>query len=279
MDKKYKVYVGIPTVGSIVDSQSYVLREMQELYKDHIEFVYPDQCIRRIFHDFARNAIVDDFLSTDCDILWFLDSDVTPNKFALDLIAIHGAKWQISGCTYPVFMIPPGSDEYEVIFTCYEKNSVTGGYKSREVPFEGESFVDGLATGCLFIKREVFTKLSKPYFEFKFNATSKGLEEGEDLGFVRKVNEAGYKFYTDFSFVCKHQKTVDLLDINNYAINYANRAILAYDEKVKSMINGACSVSYNKGVRDMADAFKKSDKVKLNNSDIISPAKTLWVPN
>jgi hypothetical protein len=62
------------------------------------------------------------------------------------------------------------------------------------------------------------------------------MKEGEDLGFCRKVNDAGYQFFTDYSLVCKHFKRVCLLDVNNYAIRFANAAVNAYDENIRSVI-------------------------------------------
>ena len=92
---KIKIYMGVPTTGTILDVQVTALRKIEELYGDQVEFVYPETCVRRMFHDFARNAIVDAFLATDCDILWFLDSDVAPPDNILDLVVEHGDKWKV----------------------------------------------------------------------------------------------------------------------------------------------------------------------------------------
>lgn len=250
---KTKVFVAIPTTGNVIDSQSFVLRDIAEHYKDQIELVYPEQCVRRMFHDFARNEMVEEFLRSDCDILWFLDSDVTPNKHVMDLVAIHQDKWQVAGATYPVFMKPGNKENIlEVVFTCYKRNKESGNFTLEAVPKEGSAFVDGLATGCLFIKREVFGLMHKPYFEFKFKEANRDLAEGEDLGFVRKLNALGIKTYTDFSFVCRHQKNIDLLDVNNYAISYSNRNLEAYDktlrEQVQEAVKSAYQAGYNKGL-------------------------------
>jgi hypothetical protein len=266
LGRKIKIYMGITTVGSVVDSQQYVLREIQDIYHDYVEFVYPQVCVRRMFHDFARNMVVQDFLASDCDVLWFLDSDITPNKYVLDIMVLNWDKWQISGATYPVFMIPPGGDITEVVFTAYEKNPETGNLAPTRVPKDGKQFIDGLATGCLFIKREVFEKMEKPYFEFKYDSETRNLVEGEDLGFIRKANTLGYKFFTDFNFVCKHEKKVDLLDVNNYAIQYANRAVLRYDSSIKDQVKNAVKAAYQTGVQE---GLKKSSSTK----------SSIWTPS
>jgi hypothetical protein len=250
LSNKIKVYVAIPTTSSIIDSQVYVLRDIEKLYSDKIEFVYPTNCVRRMFHDFARNKFVEDFLASDCDILWFLDSDITPPKHVLDLIVVHGAKWKVAGLTYPVFMKPPTSDILEVVYTAYEKNAATGNMALASVPKEGIKELDGLATGCLFIHREVLEKLERPYFEFTYNEVDRSIKEGEDLGFCRKVSALGYKFFTDFSMTCRHQKNVDLMDVNNYAIQYSNRNVTAYSDHIKEQVRDALQASYTKGVQD-----------------------------
>lgn len=264
--QKTKVYVAIPTTGTIVDSQTYLLREIEELYKDTIQLVYPSGCVRRVFHDFARNKLAEDFLASDCDILWFLDSDITPPKHVLDLIAIHGDKWKIAGLTYPVFMKPPGSDILEVVYTAYKKNVGSGNLGLCGVPKEGQDLLDGLATGCLFIRREVFEKLKRPYFEFKYHDVDREIKEGEDLGFCRKVSALGYKFFTDFALTCRHQKTIDLMDVNNYAIQYSNRNVLEYDRRIKEQTVNAIRAAYTQG---LADAEKKQKVPKTS---------TLWTP-
>lgn len=218
-------------MGSRSDVQTYALRDIAKKYADKIELVYPERCVHRMFHDFARNEIVRDFLETDCDILWFLDSDVSPPPHILDLITVHGEHWELAGAPYPVFMTPEGYKGPQVVMCVYMQGEK--GLHASQVPMSGTQFVDGIATGCLFIKREVFSQLQEPYFEFQFDEKSRRLSEGEDLGFCRKVNAAGYKFMTDFSMVCKHYKHVDLLEVNNYAMDYANAAVKAYDAQVR----------------------------------------------
>jgi hypothetical protein len=269
--------MGIPSTGMVIDSQSYLLRDLAEKYKDRVELVYPEQCVRRMFHDFARNKVVEEFLSTDCDVLWFLDSDITPSLDVLDLIAVDYDKWQVAGATYPVFMQPPGSDILEVVFTCYKKNVETGNLTLAGVPISGKEFVGGLATGCLFIKREVFSKLKKPYFEFKFDAETRNMIEGEDLGFCRKLLELGIETFVDYSLVCRHQKEIDLLDVNNYAIQYSNRSVMRYDALLQSQVKEVVEKATAKA---HADGFKAgmaaAEKALTEQS---APKSRIWVPN
>lgn len=243
--KKWKVFMGLPSNGSVSDFQGYMFRDLAERYKDEIEMVFPEQLCQRIFHDAAREGVVQDFLATDCDILLFLDSDVCPPKHLFDLVTMHGDKWQCAGAPYPVFMAQPGENARQIVFTVYKSigpDPVTG--KPRvaptDCPNEGTGFIDGIATGCLFIKREVFDKLERPYFEFKYDPITRMPIEGEDIGFILKMHKLGIQFFTDFSMACKHFKNnIDLLEMNNYAISYAQKCVdmqaRAIGEQVKKV--------------------------------------------
>ena len=90
----------------------------------------------------------------------------------------------------------------------------------------------------MFLKRSVFDKLQKPYFKFIYHEESREMIEGEDLGFCKKLSDLGIKFYTDFSMACRHTKTVDLLEMNNYAMTYAKNAVDAYDRAIRPQIVG-----------------------------------------
>lgn len=230
-----KVFVAVPTTGNIVDSQPHVLRLMQKHYEGRIEFVYPETVTRRIFHDFARNGMVEEFLKTDCDVLWFLDSDVVPMVDCWDSLLKYQEEWDLGACPYPVFMTPAGLNSPQVVFTIY-KGRGSKGYAMAQLPLTGVDYVDGAGTGCMMIKRHVIEKLSKPYFEFKYDETNRQMTVGEDLGFCMKVNELGYKFFIDYSTVASHHKSVNLADVADYARDYAKRSVENYAESIKQQV-------------------------------------------
>lgn len=226
--------MAIPSTGDRIDAQCYTLRRLEKKYGDKIEFVYPEIYCARIFHDHARNAYVDAFLKTDCDLMWFLDADVVPPDNVLDLITEHGDKWKLAGAPYPVWMTPAGHDNKQIVFTTYVKDQENGKFYTSNAPLQGQTFIDGVATGCIFIHREVIEKLNKPYFEFKYNSEDRDIAEGEDLGFCKKVSELGYKFFIDFSMVCHHYKKVSLLEVNDYIIDQQQKTIIACDKAIRS---------------------------------------------
>jgi hypothetical protein len=251
---RIRIYMGICSTGDRIDLQTYLFRDLQERYGDRVELVFPDECIHRIFHDRARNDVVEEFLASGCDVLWFLDSDVCPPKTILDLIVNHWDKWQVAGAPYPLWMVPPGSAPGSgscVLYTAYK--GVVEGAKAitmAAVPYSGTDWVDALATGCMFIKREVFASLSKPYFEFKFDQETRRITEGEDLGFCLKLHKLGIKCFIDYGMVCKHYKRVCLLDVQNYATDMSNSKVLQYDAEIRSQVEAACRAAYEKGKQD-----------------------------
>lgn len=253
MSKKTRIYCSWMSTGQREDLHLYMLDEWRKRYAEHVELVLPDMALHQMFHDAARNSHVEEFLNSDCDMMWFLDSDVVPPPHVLDLVAFHKDKWQVAGAPYPLWITTPGKTDMAILFTAYngvDDKSETGaprGIYMSEVPEEGTAFVDGLATGCLFIKREVFSKLKRPWFEFKFDPTTKRIQEGEDLGFCLKMHDLGIKFFTDYSMVCKHYKRIDLLDLNNYAMRMRNHAIESYCAEVKPQIEAAYKAAYEAG--------------------------------
>lgn len=239
--KKWRVFMSLPSNGTVCDFQNYMLRDIEKRYADEVELVYPEQLCQRIFHDAARNGIVEDFLDSGCDVMWSLDSDIVPPRHVLDLLTMHGDKWQAAGAPYPIFMAQPGESQRQIVVTAYKSIDPHPETKKPRlapcaVPFEGVDFVDGLATGCLLLKREVFEKLEKPYFEFKYDPVTRAPIEGEDIGFCLKLHRLGIKFFTDFGMVCKHYKNnLDLLELNNYATNLANKHIDVYKREMDKM--------------------------------------------
>lgn len=277
---KRKLYMGIPATGTRLDYHTILWRDMQEMYGDSIELVFPDFAAKRFPHDYARNCIVEEFLASDCDALWFLDSDVVPPKAVLDLVKNQWDDWLVAGCPYPLWMTAPGTEEQTIMFTtydgtCKDKGDGKPGIFMTECPSSGQKMVDAIATGCMFIKREVFSKLQKPYFEFKFDHDTRAVAEGEDLGFCLKLNKLGIKCLIDYSLVCGHIKSVDLLAINNYAITLSNKKILVYDmhvrQQVEEAVKAAMKKGYEQGLKDAKDKIqgKRDFSVKADSGLIL----------
>ncbi len=259
MSKRLKLYMGFPSIGTTVTAQNFQIRNLEKQYGDKIEFVWPEKCTFRIMHDFARNEIIKEFLATDCDAIWFLDSDVVPHHNVLDLITEHGDKWEVAGAPYPIFM------NGKINFAIYQPLELGArSLKLADLPKSGQAFIGGAATGCLFIKREVFSKIPAPWFEFVYDKDTREMKIGEDLGFCMKLQDLGINTFVDYSLVCKHYKNVDLLDMNNYAIEFANERLKAFDAEVKEQDKGL--IAENRGLKQLlvqAGVVKKTTKAGL----------------
>lgn len=281
--KRWKIFMGLPSNGSVSDFQNYVLRDLQDRYKDEVELVFPDTLCQRIFHDAAREGIVQDFLDSDCDMIWMLDSDICPPKHCLDIVTMYGDKWQAAGCPYPVFMAQPGESFRQLVFTLYKciGNAPDGSPKlaPSDCPNEGTAFIDGIATGCLFIKREVFEKLERPYFEFKYDPITRQPILGEDLGFCMKLYRLGIKFFVDYSMACKHFKNnIDLLEMNNFAISYAQKCVNYQSKLIQGQVD-VVEKKYNKikeenkKMREFISALKAEHEGGIRRQPaLVSPA-------
>lgn len=62
----------------------------------------------------------------------------------------------------------------------------------------------------MLIKREVFEKLSVPYFQFVSNENNTEHIRSEDIDFCDRAKEAGFQIFADTDVVCGHDKSVML---------------------------------------------------------------------
>lgn len=215
MDKT-RIYMGIPSTGHRHEFQNYQLREIEKHYAGRVELVYPVDCRFRTFHDFARNAIVDEFLASDCEVLWFLDADVVPGRECLRLITQAMPDWEAAACPYPVLVHDPQGAHPRIGFSI-EPVLGHGLLTLADYPPNTIAFADFAATGCLFLKRSVFAKLEKPYFRFVYHPETCQVTMGEDYMFARMLAAQGIRFLVDYEMVCKHYKEVCLLDMIHFA--------------------------------------------------------------
>jgi len=76
-------------------------------------------------------------------------------------------------------------------------------------------------TGAIFIKPEVFNKVEKPWFEYRYDAIG-NMTGTEDITFCEKAIAAGLKIYGYGGIQVKHHHTVELSLINK--ILYAEKS-------------------------------------------------------
>lgn len=139
-----------------------------------------------------RRELVQYFLGTDFEYIWWLDYDMTfPLDTCVQLLK-HDAP--IVGCNYRKRRFP---NPIFVAHKCPNKSIIEGGVSvelSDESP-ETE-IVDVVGHGCCLVKREVYEKIGEPYYIMDYNKKKK-LEIGEDIFFFQNVKNAGYEVLCD----------------------------------------------------------------------------------
>jgi hypothetical protein len=275
---KTKVFLALPSTGQREDYHTYIIEHWRKRYEDEIEFVLPERCENYFGHDFARNMYAERFLESDCDVMCFLDSDVIPPEHLFDLITVHGNKgWLAAGAPYPLWLARPGTKDMAVCYSAYAGNAPdekgNHGFTMAAVPQQGIEWVDGLATGCLLLRRELFAKLEKPYFQFKRNPETCEVIEGEDLGFALKLQKLGIKYFCDHGMVCGHYKRINLLEVQNYATQMSNEKVVAFHAQVKDAFEQAVQRAAGEGYRKGLEAGRAEAHIpRKTQSGLILPA-------
>ena len=161
------IAIGITTAGQIKSQTVFSLARMikGEFYEVLIK-EGPNQPLN-------REVIAETALQLNCSHLLFIDSDMTFEKDALKRLLERNK--DIIGVNYNMRKFPLTS-------------TVQGEIK-------GDLFrCNGVATGFMLIKTEIFKKLKKPWF---YVGMRHGDIEGHDYRFCRLAREAGYEVWCD----------------------------------------------------------------------------------
>lgn len=157
----------------------------------------------------ARNLSVEEFLKTDCEWLLMIDNDVVPPDGLLDILDEFTLTAEAaatikdlgisSGCVLvPRVYIP--AEGYICLGWMYNGEPTEAGpwHELRHA-----------ATACMFVHRDVFSKIQKPYFEFGTMPDGE-TPISEDLMFCNKVCKADFRILGHSDYTCSHFRTLDL---------------------------------------------------------------------
>lgn len=136
----------------------------------------------------GRRALVEQFLKTDCDYLWWLDSDM---KFPPDTaIKLMNRNKDIVGCNYRRRRFPDASFVTLV--------GELGNFKALETTDKSPplELCDAIPHGCVLIKRRVYEKMAKPYYVQEWR-NDIDREISEDVYFSLKAKESGFEIWID----------------------------------------------------------------------------------
>ncbi len=138
----------------------------------------------------ARNELVEFFLKTACTHILFLDSDTIMPRDGLPRLLSHG-KDVISG----IYALRVG--EQKIAVSACRATHSNPPYETIKIPQE-LSKVDAVGAGCLLVKRSVFSRIKKPFF----NSTS------EDFYFCENCRKHGIDIWIDPTIKAKHFKEI-----------------------------------------------------------------------
>jgi hypothetical protein len=151
--------------------------------------------------DYARNNAIRFMMANpQFSHLFLIDSDTEPPLDALTrLLALNSD----IACGVYRLVFPSG-----LRWSAMDKK---GGkyWVKKELPSKADPFIaDGAGGGCLLIERHVLESMPWPWF--KWDEHEDGYQEGEDVYFSRKCNDAGIRFMFDPMVKCIHHKEIPL---------------------------------------------------------------------
>ena len=153
----------------------------------------------------ARRNLVDIFMKTDFDYIWWVDSDM---KFPIDApIRLLQRNKPIVGANYRRRRFP---------------NPNFTGMKGKAGAFEefvtndlspDMELIDVLPHGMVMVKREVYERVPQPHYLQEY-VPHLNLEIGEDIFFCQQCQKAGYEIW------CDQQLSREVAHIGIFHFNY-----------------------------------------------------------
>ena len=136
----------------------------------------------------ARRNLVDIFLKTDFDYIWWVDSDM---KFPIDApLRLLSRDKDIVGCNYRRRRFPNAN---------FTGMMGSNGKYSEFVTSDNSpamELIDVLPHGCVLVKRHVYERIPQPHYLQEF-IPSLNLEIGEDIFFCQQAQKSGYEIWCD----------------------------------------------------------------------------------
>jgi len=186
------ISIVFPSRGTVDPAFAVALRVLQiplTKEEDRFEVLYVSGADVAV----ARNTLALDFKG---DYIFFIDDDVLPPMDTLVKLLKHD-KDIVAGLYFA-----KQRPHFPQMFRKSKK--AKGRYDSIiEYPKDDLLEIDACGAGCMLIKKEVFDKLKKPFFQYIPRGENTP-RMGEDFYFCEKAKKAGFKIYCDTSIVCKH---------------------------------------------------------------------------
>ncbi len=185
-----KIGIGIPTIGIIGSETVLSLMEVMRLPYELVPIFQYGAYVSQ-----NREKIVKKAKELECTHLLFIDHDMKFKPADIEQLIEHNK--DMVTALYNFREMPLHSMVEMISVKDYDD------YKMPKELFKAHT----VGLGCSLIKMSVFDKIGKPCFPMKYD---KGglVVESEDMGFCRKVREAGMDVWCD--------PTLDIKHIGNY---------------------------------------------------------------
>lgn len=198
-----KLFIAVPTYETIAPECFEAIFNLVNQWDVEMTFkaVKGYDCAR------ARNEIVKQFLKSDYEWLWTIDSDTILPVEYLNM-APNFIDWFVMQRKPIVLGWYPRKNDpgrTEIFMEGYEGYPAAARWNCAELAQNvGQHFIPikGGGFGCAIIHREVLETLEYPYF--KYVSYDDGQFLSEDLYFCSKAREAGYQIWTMPALGCDH---------------------------------------------------------------------------
>lgn len=208
-----QVLIAVPTRGAIKAQTISQLDRIRELNPALTSPAYAPGHLS-VFE--TRNDVGQFLLSDPEQMDWqaviMVDDDIVPpwNMLGLvDYLEVLG-DFGIVGAAYPVFQPKICPLPMPAAYT-YLPEQETWRYVNDSWLQSEIVECDAVGFGCVAIHRRVFETLKWPWFEPEYGPLG---AISDDLAFCRRARSAGIKVACDFSRVCEHHSTVQLLALS-----------------------------------------------------------------
>lgn len=204
-----KLFIAIPTYdGKLNIKTAFNLAQLMMVASQHRVSVVMGHLAGCSIITVARNALVQQFLQTDCTDLLFIDSDVVAGAGDVMRLLAQSQDKDVAAGLYPRRAMDKN------FFVDIPKD------ENGDMIFDGSMLkVNRIGTGFMLIKRHVFEKLiadhpeweyetkpeegSKAYAVFDF-ANVNGRYTGEDYLFCDRARAAGFEIWVDVEISLPH---------------------------------------------------------------------------
>ncbi len=147
----------------------------------------------------TKNLAVEEFLKSNADWFLLLSPDITPPP-QLPVMVGFGKPF--------ISALYPRRVNLQTVTSAFKKEE---SYKPVESLPKGQLVeVDAVEMKCVFVRRDVFERIERPYFERVLLDESGISFLSEDIRFCEKVKEAGFKIYVHTGFICLNWQMLDL---------------------------------------------------------------------